>query len=108
MKRITARQPLAPWALLASATLLASPQPSTAADPIPQHPTEPGTVLVLGDSLAAGYGVDPSESFPALLQAGADRISDFYEVRLQGTERMAGREAEVMLLPGAKMSTQVP
>ncbi|MBK7998242.1 MAG: arylesterase [Verrucomicrobia bacterium] len=26
------------------------------------------TVVVLGDSLAAGYGLDPSESFPALLQ----------------------------------------
>jgi acyl-CoA thioesterase I len=27
------------------------------------------TVLVLGDSLAAGYGVDPEESFPAVLQS---------------------------------------
>src|SRR5437764_937522 len=26
------------------------------------------TVLVLGDSIAAGYGLDPSESFPAQLQ----------------------------------------
>ena len=30
------------------------------------------TVVVLGDSLAAGYGVDPSEAFPALLQKKAD------------------------------------
>lgn len=30
------------------------------------------TVLVLGDSLAAGYGVDPGEAFPALLQRRAD------------------------------------
>jgi acyl-CoA thioesterase I len=29
------------------------------------------TVLVLGDSLAAGYGVDPGEAFPALLQMRA-------------------------------------
>lgn len=28
----------------------------------------PQTIVVLGDSLAAGYGLDPSESFPALLQ----------------------------------------
>ncbi len=28
----------------------------------------PRTVVILGDSLAAGYGVDPSEAFPALLQ----------------------------------------
>ena len=30
------------------------------------------TVLVLGDSLAAGYGVDPSQAFPALLQEKID------------------------------------
>jgi acyl-CoA thioesterase-1 len=30
------------------------------------------TVVVLGDSLAAGYGLDPSESFPALLQKKVD------------------------------------
>jgi sigma-E factor negative regulatory protein RseB len=37
-------------------------------------------------------------AFPALLQAGEDRIVDFYEVRLQGAERIAGREADVLLL----------
>src|SRR4051812_17571168 len=26
------------------------------------------SIVILGDSLAAGYGVDPSEAFPALLQ----------------------------------------
>lgn len=30
------------------------------------------TLLVLGDSLAAGYGLDPGEAFPALLQRRAD------------------------------------
>jgi acyl-CoA thioesterase-1 len=29
-------------------------------------------LLVLGDSLAAGYGLDPAEAFPALLQEKAD------------------------------------
>ena len=33
---------------------------------------EPNTVLVMGDSLAAGYGLDPTEAFPALLQKKAD------------------------------------
>jgi len=28
----------------------------------------PKTIVVLGDSLAAGYGVEPSEAYPALLQ----------------------------------------
>lgn len=32
----------------------------------------PRNVVVLGDSLAAGYGLDPSESFPALLQKKVD------------------------------------
>jgi acyl-CoA thioesterase-1 len=30
------------------------------------------TVVVLGDSIAAGYGVDPSEAYPALLQEKID------------------------------------
>lgn len=30
------------------------------------------TIVVLGDSLAAGYGLDPSEAFPALLQDKID------------------------------------
>jgi sigma-E factor negative regulatory protein RseB len=36
--------------------------------------------------------------FPALLQAGDDRIADFYEVRQQGAERIAGYEANVLLV----------
>jgi acyl-CoA thioesterase-1 len=38
------------------------------------------TVLVLGDSLAAGYGLDPSEAFPALLQAKADARGWKYKI----------------------------
>src|SRR4051812_8133679 len=30
--------------------------------------SQPRTILVLGDSLAAGYGVDPGESYPSLLR----------------------------------------
>jgi sigma-E factor negative regulatory protein RseB len=37
-------------------------------------------------------------TFPALLQKGGDRIAAFYDVRSQGTQRMAGREADVLLL----------
>ena len=37
-------------------------------------------------------------TFPALLQAGDDRIVDFYDVRSQGVERMAGRDAEMLVL----------
>src|SRR5689334_17767520 len=31
-------------------------------------PAEANTVLVLGDSLAAGYGLDPGQAYPAVLQ----------------------------------------
>jgi sigma-E factor negative regulatory protein RseB len=38
------------------------------------------------------------QSFPALLQAGADGIADFYDVVSQGSERVAGHEATVLLV----------
>src|SRR5205085_3197153 len=37
-------------------------------------------------------------SFPALLQAGGDRIADFYEVSQAGVDRVAGYEASVLLV----------
>src|SRR5688572_15857627 len=37
-------------------------------------------ILVLGDSLAAGYGVDPDEAFPALLQKKIDTAGLKHEV----------------------------
>ena len=35
-------------------------------------------------------------AFPALLQAGDDRIVEFYDVHPQGTDRVAGHEAKVL------------
>jgi len=37
-------------------------------------------------------------SFPALLQAGDDRIGEFYEVRSLAADRVAGRDANVLLV----------
>jgi len=37
-------------------------------------------------------------SFPALLQAGEDGIADWYEVRAEGSERVAGHEANVLAI----------
>ncbi|MEO8057333.1 MAG: MucB/RseB C-terminal domain-containing protein [Burkholderiales bacterium] len=37
-------------------------------------------------------------AFPALLQAGDDRIVDFYDVHPQGVDRVAGHEANVLLV----------
>ena len=36
--------------------------------------------------------------FPALLQAGDDHIAEFYDVQAQGAERVAGREANVLVV----------
>ena len=40
----------------------------------------------------------PVVEFPSLLQAGDDRITEFYEVRRQGSERLAGHEANVLVV----------
>jgi sigma-E factor negative regulatory protein RseB len=37
-------------------------------------------------------------TFPALLQAGHDHLASFYDVRTQGTERVAGHDANVLLV----------
>jgi sigma-E factor negative regulatory protein RseB len=39
---------------------------------------------------------EPLSSFPSLLQSGDDRISELYEVRQQGVERVAGHDANVL------------
>ena len=41
---------------------------------------------------------DMLATFPALLQTGDDRIDTYYDLRPQGVERMAGRDADVLLL----------
>ncbi|MEP7056687.1 MAG: MucB/RseB C-terminal domain-containing protein [Caldimonas sp.] len=41
---------------------------------------------------------DLLNSFPALLQAGGDGIADWYEMQPQGDERVAGHEANVLLV----------
>lgn len=38
------------------------------------------TIVILGDSIAAGYGVEPSESFPSLLQQRIDEKKLFYQI----------------------------
>lgn len=40
----------------------------------------PKRILILGDSITAGYGIDPSLAFPALIQARIDSLGWAYEV----------------------------
>ena len=58
-------------ALLAVGLALAGALTARADDPPEANPNRPA-ILVLGDSLAAGYGVDPGEAYPALLQKKID------------------------------------
>ncbi len=37
-------------------------------------------------------------TFPALLQAGHDHLVDYYELRMQGVDRVAGHDANVLLV----------
>ncbi|WP_328577465.1 MucB/RseB C-terminal domain-containing protein [Ideonella sp. BN130291] len=41
---------------------------------------------------------EPLPPFPALLQAGGDRLTEYYELMSQGSDRLAGYDAEVFLL----------
>lgn len=45
-----------------------------AADPAPANDTAAprGRIVILGDSITAGYGLDPSQAYPALLQQKID------------------------------------
>src|SRR3954469_9030491 len=62
-----------------------APGPSAAANPAPAaDPTVPAAtrprVVILGDSIAAGYGLRREESFPARLQERIDREGLGFEV----------------------------
>lgn len=63
---------------LVTAALL-RPYPLSAADLVPASDPRK-VILVLGDSLAAGYGLDPAEAFPALLQEKVDAKGLGYRV----------------------------
>tara|TARA_R110000868_G_scaffold304437_7_gene565064 strand:+ start:44841 stop:45473 length:633 start_codon:yes stop_codon:yes gene_type:complete len=41
---------------------------------------EKKTILIFGDSITAGYGVEPSQAFPALIQNRIDSLGLDYEV----------------------------
>src|SRR5512143_3582634 len=55
-----------------------TPSPTVAARPAPAD--DRPVILCVGTSLTAGLGLDPSESYPALLQAKVDAASLRYRV----------------------------
>lgn len=44
------------------------------------HAQERKTILIFGDSIAAGLGVDPEQAFPAVIQEKVDSVGLNYEV----------------------------
>ena len=56
------------------------PMPAALASDSSRPTSSRKVILVLGDSLAAGYGLDPSEAFPALLQEKIDAKGWPYKV----------------------------
>jgi len=57
----------------------ASAQPA-AAEPARRAPTDAPKIVILGDSLTAGLGLDRRQSFPSLLQERLEREGYAYEV----------------------------
>lgn len=51
-----------------------------------------------GSRVAVVEQAQAMTSFPALLQGGIERLAEFYEVNAQGVERVAGRDAQVLLV----------
>jgi len=78
---------------LLAVSALAEPLDAQPVD-LPPGDTNRPAILVLGDSLAAGYGVDPSEAYPALLQKKIDEAGlDFTVVNggVSGDTSAGGR-----------------
>ncbi len=51
---------------------------SAHSEPMPATPVQ--TILVLGDSISAGHGIDPAQAFPALLQNKIDQVGWPYKI----------------------------
>ncbi len=69
-----------PKAALLAACLVPAGALAARVDDPPRGSTNRPAILVLGDSLAAGLGVDPSEAYPALLQKKVDAAGLNYAV----------------------------
>lgn len=76
------------WILVGLAVLAGCDQPP---DPAPARrssavaaPEERGTIVFVGTSLTAGYGLDPDQAFPALIQRKIDSAGLGYRVTNAG------------------------
>lgn len=72
-------------------------QQQTPATADASQPQSPKTILFFGNSLTAGYGLDPSEAFPALIQQKIDSLDLPYKVINSGLsgETTAGGKSRI-------------
>ena len=67
--------------------------------PVPASAAGPHTLVCFGDSITAGYGLSPGQSFPDALQRQLDAQNYHYKVVNQGTSGATTKDA-VAELPG--------
>jgi acyl-CoA thioesterase-1 len=84
-------------------TLLACDQPrndAPASPPVSSRPSASPTILFLGTSLTAGYGIDPEQAYPALIQQKIDAAGLNFRVINAGVsgETSAGARRRVAWL----------
>jgi acyl-CoA thioesterase I len=72
-------------------------QKQTATNAENQQQQTPKTILFFGNSLTAGYGLDPSQAFPALIQEKIDSLNLPYKVINSGLsgETTAGGKSRI-------------
>ncbi len=73
--RLTKTKQLSLWAGLVLLLKCASPLPAVSVDS-----SQTRTILFFGNSLTAGYGLDPEQAFPALIQKKIDSLGWHYRV----------------------------
>ncbi len=73
--RLTKTKQLSLWVGLVLLLRCASPLPA-----VPADSSQTRTILFFGNSLTAGYGLDPEQAFPALIQKKIDSLGWNYRV----------------------------
>ena len=80
------------WILIAAAPVLAAARP---------------VLVCFGDSITAGYGLQPEQAWPAALQRKLDRGGYRYEVNNQGTSGATSKDAVANVRAVLRLQPQV-
>lgn len=91
------QQPVAPVEPDANAATAANPGPIAHPAPAPTPDTRP-LLVCFGDSLTAGFGTNPGQSYPDFLQEDLDKAGYHYHVVNQGVSGATSKDG-VLRLP---------